>query len=437
MPKKLGLWTVTSLVFGNMVGAGIFILPANLANIGSISLFSWVITATGSFLLALVFARMSVLVPKSGGPYAYTQTYFGDFIGFQTACNYWFQVWVGNAGIAIALVGYLIVFFPFLNSPHTSSLAAIAMVWILTLFNMMGIKHVGALQLVTTIAKFIPLILIGVVGWWYFHPYYLVESFNVKHTSNFSALSSGVALTLWGFIGLESATVSSEHVKNPKRNIPLATLLGTAIAALIYMSTFAVLMGMLPHQTLASSPSPFADAAIMMFGNWSKYLVAAGAVISALGSLNGWTFLQGQIALAAANDNLFPSIFRKLNRNHLPAIGLTITSLFTTGLLLLTMDANLVSQFNLVALLAILASLIPYLYTALAAILAWRRSSNKQGLTRNVIQLTVAGTAAIYVYWALFGVGEKTIFYGSLLLFGVMPFYVFMRKSKIPNPEVE
>ncbi len=183
--KTLGLWTLTALVAGNMIGSGAFLLPASLANFGSIGILGWICTAIGSICLALVFAKLSGLFPKTGGPYAYCREGFGDFIGFQVAYNYWIALWVGNAAIALAFIGYLGVFWPALvQNRLITTLASIATIWLITFINLAGVKQAGKVQLVTMILKLIPLLLIGIVGLFYIHPEYL-KTFNVSGTSHF------------------------------------------------------------------------------------------------------------------------------------------------------------------------------------------------------------------------------------------------------------
>ncbi|MCK4608340.1 MAG: amino acid permease [Gammaproteobacteria bacterium] len=412
---------LTALVAGNMIGSGVFLLPASLASIGSISLFSWVLTAIGAFALAIVFARMSLVIPKSGGPYAYAQAGFGDFIGFQTAYNYWIAIWVGNAAIAIAMVGYLAVFFPTFHNPVIGCWVAIIAIWLLTIVNIIGVRSAGLMALVTTILKLVPILLIGIFGWWYFHPEYLTNSFNISHHSNFSAVSYAATLTLWAFIGVESATVPAGNVDNPRRNIPLATLLGTLIAAVAYIASSTAIMGMIPADVLAQSTSPFAAAAAIIFGHWGSWLIAAGAAISCFGCLNGWVLLQGQVPMAAADDKLFPQIFAKRNRAGVPAWGLIITAILITALLFFTISPNLIKQFEIIILIAALTSLIPYLYTAIASIITMRQ--NPKITKSDIFQIIVALIAGLYAFWAMFGSGKEIIFYGSMLVFLSVPLY--------------
>jgi len=428
--KKLGLWMLTALVAGNMIGSGIFLLPSSLAQIGSISLFSWIFTTAGALVLALMFARLSMQIPKTGGPYAYTKVGLGKFLGFQTAYNYWITIWVGNAAIVIALIGYTSVFIPILSEPKIACIAAIAVIWFLTLVNLLGVQFAGMLQLVTTILKLIPILLIGLFGWHYAHPGYFHQYFNITSPpqSNFLAISNGAALTFWSFIGLESATVPAEAVNNPTRTIPLATIIGTLIAAAGYILSSSAIMNMMPAPVLQHSVAPFAEAGQIIFGPIGKDIITLGAIISCFGCLNGWILLQGQVVLGAAEDNLFPKIFAQKNRHQIPAAGLIITSALVTLLLFLTISPNLVSQFQVIILLAVLSALIPYFYTAIAEIVILTREKNRK--ISFLIKLIIAILAAIYSCWAIIGTGEQILYYGCLLLLSSVPIYAWCTKFK-------
>ena len=163
--RRLGLWMASALVVGNMIGSGVFLLPSSLAKYGPISLVAWVFTAAGAVLLALVFARLARAYPKTGGPYAYARRAFGDFVGFQTAWGYWIAVWAGNAAIAVAFVGYLAHFWHALgtNKPLAAGVG-LAAIWVLTAVNAYGVRQGGVVQVVTTVVKLVPLLLIAVGG---------------------------------------------------------------------------------------------------------------------------------------------------------------------------------------------------------------------------------------------------------------------------------
>lgn len=421
--EKLGFWTLTALVTGNMVGSGIFMLPASLARVGSISLVAWVFTSIGAIALALVFSKMSSLITKNGGPYAYSQAGFGNFIGFQTAYNYWIMVLLGNAGVAVAFIGYMRVFIPALADPHIGTLIAILVIWIFTFINIAGIRFAGITQLITTLLKFIPLLLIATFGWAYFHPEYLTHNFNVSSHSNFSAFSYAATLTLWTFIGLESATIPSDSVKNPLRNIPLATIVGTALSAILYIASTAALMGMLPISSLVNSTSPFATATAIMFGPLGEWITALGAIVSCLGALNGWTLVQGQIPMAAADDNLFPKIFSIRNQKNVPATGLIVSSLIVTVMLIITTSPSLIDQFNSLILIATVTSLLAYFYTSIAEIIILPK---KQPFVKNTTHIIIAIAAAAYSAWAFLGSGTETIFYVTILVLSSIPLYAWI-----------
>lgn len=425
--RALGLWMLTALVAGNMIGSGIFLLPASLARYGSISLLSWILTSIGALLIALVLAKLSTILPRIGGPYAYCREAYGSFIGFQMAYNYWIALWVGTAAIAVAFAGYLSVFWPALHSnPKLSFLVSVSAVWLITIINIIGVRSAGIVQLITTVLKLLPLLLIGSLGLLFIQPHNL-SYFNISGQSNLSALTGAATLTLWAFVGLESATVPADDVKNPERNISRATILGVLITALVYTLSNLAVMGVVPAIQLENSTAPYADAARIMFGPVGGILVAIGAIVSCFGAINGWTLLQGQVPMAAARDGLFPRIFAKESRQGTPAFGLIFTSILITLLLLLTLNASLVQQFTFIILLATLASLIPYFFTTMAELIIFARDRERFNGKRLFGSSIIAILAAIYIFWAIIGSGKDIVFYGSLLFFSSVPVYVWMK----------
>ncbi|MBS0358231.1 MAG: amino acid permease [Proteobacteria bacterium] len=412
-----------------MIGSGIFLLPASLAAFGSISILGWIFTATGALFLALLFARLSNIMPKVGGPYAYCREAFGDFIGFQVAYNYWIALWVGNAAIVVAFVGYLGVFLPHLNhNPWRTFSVCVITVWILTIVNILGIRKAGVLQLVTTILKLLPLVALATYGLFFIHPENL-SHFNVSGESNFTALTSVAAMTLWAFIGMESATVPAEDVENPTRNIPLATIVGTSVTALVYIFSTIAIMGIIPLQELAHSTAPYADAASVLFGPIGRNIIALGAAISCFGALNGWTLLQGQVPMAAARDGLFPESFARKTKVGTPITALIVSATLITLLLFLTVNSSLVKQFTFIILLATLSTLIPYLFSAMAQIIIFMKNREAFKLGVFIKSMIISIVAFIYSYWAVIGSGEKIVYYGTLLFFSAIPIYAWMKWS--------
>ena len=428
--KKLGLFALTSLVTGNMIGSGVFILPADLARVGSISLYSWAFTAVGAFLVALIFSRVSHLVTKPGGPYVYVDKGLGKFMGFQTAYLYWIYTGVGNVAITIALVGYLRVFFPQLANPVLGMTAATGVLGTLVMINITGVTRAGMVQSVTTIFKLIPLFIIAIFGWKYLHAEHITNNFNVTGGSNLHAFSHAATLTLWAFMGIESATVPSGSVDNPGRNIPLATLIGTTIAAAFYMVCSTVVMGMIPAEQLANSTAPFADAAKIIFGRKGELIIAAGAVVSCFGCLNGWVLIQSQIAMAVADDGLFPKIFAKRNRFNAPGLGLLVNFVILDSILWMTMNPNLVSQFQLAILVASTACLFDYFNVAVSE-LALLLQYDKLKSRSSKMHAVIAVLGSCYAFWAFFGAGPTLIYYVmGLFMVGSLFYGINMIKNQ-------
>jgi APA family basic amino acid/polyamine antiporter len=427
---ELGLWMCTALVVGNMIGSGVFLLPASLAPFGALSIFGWLFSTAGAVLLALVFARLSRLVPQAGGPYAYTRAGFGDFAGFLVGWGYWISIWSGNAAIAVAFISYLGVFLPVLTANGMlAAAAAIATVWALTFVNGLGVRSAGIVQLATTVLKLAPLAIIGVCGLFYMNR----ENFSLAHAGGepvFAGITSAAALALWAFLGLESATVPADNVIHPERTIPRATILGTLVAAAVYILGSVAVMGVIPAAALKTSTAPFADAAKAMWGDWAGYAVAAGAAISCFGALNGWLLLQGQLPRAAAIDGLFPAFFKRLSSRGTPVAGLVLSSILITVLVVTNYTRGLVGMFTFIILLATLTTLFPYVFSSMSLLLIFIRERERGRREPILGSSIVAVLAFAYSLWAIAGSGRDTVFWGFLLLMGSVPVYVWIKHSQ-------
>ena len=411
------------------MGSGIFLLPAALAVYGGISIFGWLFTSIGALFLALVFSRLSKLITNAGGPYAYSKESFGDFTGYLVAWGYWVSIWCGNAAISVAGVGYLSVFVPEIKSNSiVSSSLAIIVLWLFTYINSKKIRSVGIVQLTTTILKIIPLLVLGTLGFLYFNTEHFIP-FNLSGLTNYEAISATASLTLWAFLGLESATIPSDKVKNPKNTIPISTILGTLITAIIYISSTVAVMGIITPNVLQTSTAPFADAAKIVWGSWSYYAVALGAAISCFGALNGWILLQGQIPLAAAKDDLFPMIFKKTSKHGVPIIGIIISSVFASILVSMNFARGLVSMFSFMIMLSTLTVLLPYIVSTLAEFfihLKYEKNIKSKQLLKSLI---ISIPAFLFSIWAVIGLGYEIILWGILLLVIGIPLFLFKKRK--------
>ncbi len=423
--KQLGLWTSTSLVVGNMIGAGVFMMPAALAKFGGISLLGWVCSAIGAFLIAKVFAHLSKLLPAAdGGPYAYSQKGLGDFAGFLVAWGYLVSVWCTNAAITVSFISALSTFIPALaTNPYLAIGVGLATIWFLSWINSLGILTSGILQLITTILKIVPIVLIGLVGLFYMQWNNFLP-FNASGTSTIAAITATTTLTFFAFLGIECATIPSGSVANSATTVAKATTLGTLIATLVYILGTVSVMGMIPAAALKNSVTPFADAAVIIWGQGAKYWVSAGVAISAFGALNGYILIQGQLPYAVAKDQLFPQIFMRKNDKGVPVFGIVISSIFVSVFMAMNYTKGLVEQFQFLILLTTSTILIPYIFCTASYLLMRFRVA---GITKNIFTgaIVLATLTFLFCIWIMLGLGYETVFWGFVLTMSSVPIYVY------------
>ena len=437
LKRSLGLWMATALVIGNMVGSGVFGLPASLASTGPISLLSWGFTGIGAMLLALVFANLGRAYPQTGGPYAYARRAFGDFAGFWTAWGYWIAAWAGNAAIAVIFVSYATVFWPSLATNNVLAFAVgLRVIWLLTLVNIAGVRESGLVQLVTTVLKFVPLLLIGVIGLFYMHTrqlHALRPATTSRSSGHWHAISFAATLTLWAFLGLESATVPAEEVKDPERTLPRATMLGTLATTVSTCSRPSRSWASSPRRRCRSrtrrSPTPRRpSSAPPSSACRPRKFVAAIAMISTFGALNGWILIQGRVPLAAAQDGLFPRQFAQVSGSRkTPVVGLVASSVLLSILLGMNYQSSLTDTFTKIIILATLTTLVPYAFAAAAQLMLMFREPEASAAGASRVDATVAILAFAYSFWMIYGAGQEYIAQGFLLLMAGIPVYVYIK----------
>lgn len=418
--KKIGLIACTGVVAGNMMGSGIALLPSSLAAVGSVSLFSWIICLVGALSLAFVFARLSTKDPQEGGPIAYA----GDvapILGFQTGVLYYHANWIGNLAIAITGVSYLSVFFPILSNPTAAAIATVAAVWIFTFVNLLGGTWVSRLCTLGLVLILIPVVGTATVGWGHFDAAVYSQNWNVSSGSDSSAIISAVLICLWAFVGVESAAVSSGMVKNPKRTVPLATMLGTTLAGIIYILSTQVIAGMFPAAEVAASSAPFALATTAIFGSWSAPFVAAFTALACFTSLGSWMMLVGEAGKRAAHDGNFPKVYGDVDKNGVAKKGLVLASIKMTVLMaFITMfsgSSNTGDLFSQLTTIAVLLTMLPYLYSSIDLI---RLESMT---TRNVFVMLFSGVACVFCFIALAGAESSALTGTFLISLIIMVFY--------------
>jgi APA family basic amino acid/polyamine antiporter len=393
----------------------------------------WVFSSIGAFLLARVFSNLSKLMPMAdGGPYAYSRKGLGDFAGFLVAWGYWVSVWCTNAAIAVSLISALSTFFPVLaTNALIAVVTGLGFIWLLTWINTKGIVTSGKLQLITTILKIIPLLLVAAGGLFFIRKENFLP-FNSSGGSDFAAISATATFTFFAFLGLECATIPSGSVASPEKTIPRATMLGILITAAIYIVSTISVMGMIPAKDLQHSVTPFTDAAVIIWGGTARYWVSAGVAIAAFGALNGWILIQGQMPRAIAKDKLFPLVFSKENKKGVPALGIIISSILVSVLMSMNYTKGLVEQFKFLILLSTLLVLVPYLFSTAAYIIIRLGNKNLKPGKDWIPAITLASLAFLFSLWAIAGSGREIVYWGFLMLMAGVPFYVMIlwkRKS--------
>lgn len=426
--NKIGLLPAILMVAGNMMGSGVFMLPANLAGIGSIAIIGWLITVVGAIALGLVFAKLTEVTTAAGGPYAYARKAFGDYMGYQTNLVYWLANVIGNVGLAVAGLGYLTPFFPALRDPLVMALAQIAVIWFFTYANILGPRVVGRMQGITTTVALFPIVGVALLGWFWFNPETYMEGWNVSGESSLTAVGMTLNFTLWAFIGIESASVSTAVVKNPAKNVPIATVVGVLLAAVCYVLSSSAIMGIIPNKELVSSSAPFSQAVSIALGSTAGKIVALCAAVGCLGSLAGWTLLVGQTAQAAAKDGLFAGIFARVNRRGVPSAGLAIVAGIMTLQVLATMSPTASEQFGKIASIAVIMTLLPYIYSSVAIkILGREKMSDREGLFYTIVGLI----AAVYSLSAMIGSNSEQTRWALIFVISTIIFYELSVNRKI------
>ncbi len=421
------------MVVGSMIGTGIYVLPASLAAFGSISLLAWAYTATGAVLLALTFAKLNRRFSETGGPYVFCKEAYGAVGGFVSAYTYWLSNMVSIAGITVSAVGYLGFLTPLLDANslqyhHLFALGIeITIIWLFALVNIIGIHTAGVVQLTLTIIKIIPLLFVITLGFGHidlanYTPFVATDQ------SPLLSLSRAAALTFWAFIGLESATVPAENT-NGTKDVYRATVYGTLITSVIYILSTVVLMGMIPMASLKASQFPFATASTLIFGAKAALIIAVCATLSGLGSINVCTLIQGQIVFAAARDRLFPHRFAKLSKENSPVAGQVFSTGLVTLFLILTMQPTLLKQFDNIANLAALLTLMTYFASSMAEIkFRYLELPTRHWFKDKSFLITLL--ASLYALWMMASFSLPIILTGLGLLALCVPIYYLAVRSR-------
>jgi APA family basic amino acid/polyamine antiporter len=416
--KEMGLVAALALVVGNMVGSGVFLLPATLAPYGWSAMGGWVIALAGTLALAGCYAALSRQMPGTCGPHAYVETAFGPKASYIAAWSYWIGVWVGNAALAVAVVSNLTVIWPGLaGDPLLSALAAVGVLVLVTAINLAGIGAASFVQQATTFLKLMPLLAVLGIAAWLLFTKGSAAVVNPPSAMEADGVITSVTLTMWAFLAFESATVPADKIRRPEFTVPVATIVGPLLAGVLYMAISAAMIALVPADALAKSNAPFADFSAPFIGSQAAALIGVFAAISALGTVNGLTLTAAELPRAMALVGQFPQRFAGLNRAGAPAAAVLLSGGLAAALVLMNTDRSLSGLFEFTILVATAAMLVGYMAVGLAGLKLLSGPMRFVGL---------AGT--LYSLFALYASGLEATLWCFALIAAGYPVLVYTRK---------
>ncbi|PTB27411.1 arginine-ornithine antiporter [Paraburkholderia caribensis] len=436
--QKLGLGALTALVIGSMVGGGIFSLPQNMAasaDVGAV-LIGWTITGVGMLTLALVFQTLSVRKPDlDGGIYAYAQAGFGDYMGFSSAWGYWICAWLGNVGYFVLLFSTLGFFFPVFGEGNTgiAIVCASLLLWCVHALVLQGIKEAAIVNQITTVAKFLPLVLFIAICLSAFRLDIFTADIwgraNPKLGSVTQQVRSMMLVTVWVFVGIEGATIFSARAGH-RRHIGQATVTGFFTVLLVLLLVNVLSMGILTQRELAGLQNPsMAGVLERVVGHWGVLLICTGLVISLTGAMLSWMLLCAEILFSAALGRTMPAFLRKENAKHVPANALWLTNAMVQGFLIITLFSR--GTYLSLVYLSTSMILVPYFWSvSFALLLAIRGECYERATARDRQKdMAIAAISLGYALWLLYAGGIKYLLLSALLYAPGAIFYAKARRE--------
>ncbi|MBN1042432.1 amino acid permease [Clostridium botulinum] len=426
LKKEISLFMATMLVCGNMIGSGVFMLPATLAQVSGplATIIAWIITTIGSILIAISFANLGSKYPATGGAYQYTKEAFGEFTGFLSAWLYWNGSWIGNAAIIVALSSYSASIIPALQNPLASIIYTSSLLWIFTILNIVGVKEAGKIQTFVTVFK------IAFFGVFIIAAFLNFDKINLMPLmpdgKGLSTIPLAATSTLWAFVGLESSTVTAGEIRDPEKNVRKSTIYGLIIASIIYILISVGSMGAMSNANLSNSSAPLTDILTNVFGNSIGKGLTIAVVICILGTTIGWLLSTARVSYAAGIDGVFPKFFGKLHPKYgTPINSLISGSVLVNILLIMNYQKSMVSAFTFITILATLSFLPVYLLTVSAEMMLTFRDEKKFNFKIFMKKSTIPLLAFAYSIWTIYGSGAETVMWGFILMLIGIPFYIY------------
>lgn len=424
---KMTCLQLTMAVMLNMLGSSIILMPTKLAEIGTMSILSWVVTITGATAISYVFAKCGMFSRKRGGLGGYAAYAFGKSGSFLANFSYGLSLVIANLTIAISIVGYLIVLFEWELTPLEMGLASIAVIWICSLPNIGGARFIGQLSHFSSYGILIPILILVAVGGFWFSPERYVGAWNPQNLSLFDGISAGISMTLWGFLGIETACANSEAVENPEKSVPKAMVLAALGSGTVYVLANNISFGIVDNAVLSHSTAPFGLVFATMFSPAVGKFVMALMALACAGCLTSWQFTISEVFRVSAHEGYFPKIFGRVTHLNVPVWGILIILGLQSLSALLTIDPRLEQQFYVLKDIAVVTNLVPYLLVFAAVNVILHREPVDNDTVRRTTFL--AGFSSLYSLYALYACGPDAMMWGALATFGAIWLYGYAAKS--------
>jgi putrescine:ornithine antiporter len=430
--KKMGVVQLTTVTAINMMGSGIILLPATLASIGTISIFSWILASIGATILAYAFARCGMLTRKVGGMGGYAEYRFGRAGNFLSNFTYTISLIIANVAIASGVVSYASFVFGLKLDPVEVCAATIGVLTIAATISLVGPKKFGKFTSLGVTCVVTPVIGLLLFGFFSFDPDIYVTAWNPSDMPFYECIKDSIAVIIWAFLGLETACANSDTVENPEKNVPIAVMCGTMLAGICYTISTSIIGGLVPYTELMNAGAPFGLAYAAMFGPTAGYIVSCMLVCSCFVSLTAWQFTVSEVAREASSIGLFPKFLSVVNRFRSPYVAIGSLLAIQIAMTLSTMSPTLLKQFNILINLAVMINLIPYLL-AMAAVPDLQKA---EGISSDKARMAniAAVVGGIYSCYAVYGCGWAVIFEGAFVTAMGLVIYAVLSSRLRYNP---
>jgi len=421
--EKMPLMTLTAMVVGGMVGAGVFSIPRNFAMATGVygALIAWTIAGIGMLMLAFVFQTLANRKPDlDAGVYAYARAGFGPYLGFASAFGYWASACVGNVSYWVLIKSTLGAVFPFFGDGNTVSAVLVSSVgiWAFHFMVLRGTKEAAALNKIVTIAKVIPLLVFLVLAIFAFKPSVFAANLGSSdmegYGSLFEQVKATMLITVFVFLGIEGASNYSRFAKK-REDVGTATVVGFLGVLALFASVSILSFGVMPRAEIQALSQPSVGGVLAAaVGNWGAVFIGAGVIVSVLGAYLAWSLMAAEVLAVAAKKGDMPGFLGKENANGVPSMAVLMSTLLVQAVLVATLFSD--DAFTVALSLCSHLSLLPYLLSAAFLLkLVGNRQTYPSGDPDHRKDMIVAVLATLYSVFLVFAGGLKFLVLSFLI----------------------